>query len=276
MDIIQAIIVGIVQGLTEFLPVSSSAHLIFIQELLGINQPGIAFDVLLHLGTLIAVVGYFFKDIIEMIKAFFLSIADIFKGRFRNGLKENSYKKLAWMIIVGTIPAGIIGVLFDSQIEAIFQSITIPAFLLLITGVLLYVSQRINVGNRNIKNSGIKDSIVIGIGQAFSILPGLSRSGTTISSGLLLGLDKEFAAKFSFLLAIPAIIGATITQIDGIGAGITNNLLPYLLGFFAALISGYLAISILLKLIREKNLDIFAFYCWIVGIAILVYSIFLI
>ncbi len=276
MDVLQAVIVGIVQGLTEFLPVSSSAHLIFVQELLGINQPGIAFDVLLHLGTLVAVVGYFFKDIVEMIKAFVSSIIDLFRGSFREGFRNDPYKKLAWMVIVGTIPAGVVGMLFDAQIEAAFQSITIPAFFLLVTGTLLYVSQRLNVGNRDIKNSGLKDSIIVGIGQAFAILPGLSRSGTTISSGLLIGLDKEFAAKFSFLLAIPAILGAALTQFDGIGAGFDANFLPYILGFLASVISGYLAISILLKLIRERSLDIFAFYCWIVGACVLVYSLFFI
>lgn len=276
MDVLQAVIVGIVQGLTEFLPVSSSAHLIFVQELLGINQPGIAFDVLLHLGTLVAVVGYFFKDIVEMIKAFVSSIIDLFRGSFREGFRNDPYKKLAWMVIVGTIPAGVVGMLFDTQIEAAFQSITISAFFLLVTGTLLYVSQRLNVGNRDIKNSGLKDSIIVGIGQAFAILPGLSRSGTTISSGLLIGLDKEFAAKFSFLLAIPAILGAALTQFDGIGAGFDANFLPYILGFLASVISGYLAISILLKLIRERSLDIFAFYCWIVGACVLVYSLFFI
>lgn len=276
MDVLQAVIVGIVQGLTEFLPVSSSAHLIFVQELLGINQPGIAFDVLLHLGTLVAVVGYFFKDIVEMIKAFVSSIIDLFRGSFREGFRNDPYKKLAWMVIVGTIPAGVVGMLFDTQIEAAFQSITISAFFLLVTGTLLYVSQRLNIGNRDIKNSGLKDSIIVGIGQAFAILPGLSRSGTTISSGLLIGLDKEFAAKFSFLLAIPAILGAALTQFDGIGAGFDVNFLPYILGFLASVISGYLAISILLKLIRERSLDIFAFYCWIVGACVLVYSLFFI
>jgi len=274
IETIKAIIVGIVQGLTEFLPVSSSAHLIFVQKLLGIDQTGIAFDVLLHLGTLLAVIGYFFKDIIEMIKAFFSSIADIFRGRFKEGFKEDSYKKLTWMVIIGTIPAGIIGVVFKDPIEATFQSLTIPAFFLLITGFLLYYSQRLNVGNRNIENSGIKDSLIIGVSQALAILPGLSRSGTTISFGLLLGLDKEFAAKFSFLLAIPAILGATVVQLKGIGAGIDTNLLAYVLGFLAALVSGYLAISILLKLIREKNLDIFAYYCWILGAIVLIYSLF--
>ncbi|MBZ9571137.1 undecaprenyl-diphosphatase UppP [Methanobrevibacter sp. TMH8] len=274
MDILQAIIVGIVQGLTEFLPVSSSAHLIFVQEFFGINQSALAFDVLLHLGTLLAVVSYFFKDIIEMIKAFFSSIADIFRGRFRQGFKEDQYKKLVWMVIIGTIPVGIIGLVFNDQVEAAFNSITIPAFFLLITGVLLYVSQRWNVGNKNIKDVGLKEAILVGIGQACAIIPGLSRSGTTIASGLLIGLDKEFAAKFSFLLAVPAILGASVTELGGITTGLDTNFLPYILGFLAALVSGYLAISILLKLIRERSLDIFVVYCWIVGAAILVYSLF--
>jgi len=275
MDILQGIIIGIVQGLTEFLPVSSSAHLIFAQEFLGVSQPGIAFDVLLHLGTLLAVISYFFKDIVEMIKAFFLSILDIFKGKFKEGFKEDPYKKLAWMVIIGTIPVGIIGVLFKSEIEATFSSLTIPAFFLLITGILLYVSGRLNIGQKDIKDSSLKDTILVGISQAFALIPGLSRSGTTIATGLLIGLDKEFAAKFSFLLAIPAILGATVTQLDGIGGGIDTNLIPYILGFLAALISGYLAISILLKLIKEKSLDIFAYYCWILGAIVLVYSIFM-
>lgn len=274
MDILHAIVIGIVQGLTEFLPVSSSAHLIFAQELLGVNQPGLAFDVLLHLGTLIAVVSYFFKDIVEMIKAFFSSLVDIFRGKFKQGFREEPYKKLAWMVIIGTIPVGIIGVVFDAEVEAAFNSITIPAFFLLITGVLLYVSQRLNVGHKDIKDTSLKESIIVGIGQACAIIPGLSRSGTTIATGLLIGLDKEFAAKFSFLLAVPAILGATVTQLNGIGAGLDSNLLPYVFGFFASLISGYFAISILLKLIRERSLDVFAFYCWIVGAVILVYSLF--
>ena len=276
MDILQAIFIGIVQGLTEFLPVSSSAHLIFAQEFLGVNQPGLAFDVLLHFGTLIAVISYFFKDILKMIKAFFLSIVDIFKWRFKEGFKEDPYKKLAWMVIIATIPVGIVGIAFDTEIEAIFTSLTVPAVFLLITGLLLYISQRLNVGNKDMKNSSIKEAILVGIGQAFAIIPGLSRSGTTIGSGLLIGFDKEFAAKFSFLLSIPAILGATVTQLKGIGTGFDANLIPYVLGFLAAIISGYLAISVLLKIIKEKNLDIFAFYCWIVGAIVLVYSLFLI
>ena len=219
-------------------------------------------------------IGYFFKDVVEMIKAFLSSIADIFRGKFKQGFKEDQYKKLAWLVILGTIPVGLVGILFKTQIEATFNSLTIPAFFLLITGILLYTSQRINIGNRNIEKTGIKDSIIVGIGQALAIIPGLSRSGTTIASGLYLGFDKEFAAKFSFLLAIPAILGASIVQIQDIGTGFDTNIMAYVFGFLAALISGYLAISIVLKLIKEKSLDVFAYYCWIVGAAILIYTMF--
>ncbi|MDR0910979.1 MAG: undecaprenyl-diphosphate phosphatase [Methanobrevibacter sp.] len=271
MDILGGIILGLIQGLTEFLPISSSAHLIFTHEFLGI-APDLGFDVLLHLGTLFAVVAYYFKDIIAMIKAFFSSIIDLFKGRFFKEIKEDNYKKLVWLVIIGTIPIGIVGVLFESEVEAIFTSLWIPAIFLLVTGVLLYVSQRINVGNKNIKELSLKETIIVGIGQALAIMPGLSRSGTTISTGLLVGLDKEFAAKLSFLLAIPAILGAVVVQIKDIGVGFESNLIPYIAGFIIAIISGYLAISFLLKLIKERSLDIFAYYCWIIGIVVLIFS----
>lgn len=274
MDILQAIFIGLVQGLTEFLPVSSSAHLIFVQQFMGlsVDQANLDFDTLLHLGTLLAVVSYFFKDIVEMIKAFFSSILDIFNGRFKQGYQSNQYKKLVWLVLIGSIPAGIIGILFKDVFEGLFQSVTIPALFLLITGILLFVSQRVNVGSKHINQMGVKDTILIGVGQAIAILPGISRSGATISSGLLLGLDKEFAAKFSFILAIPAIMGATLIQIKDIGAGLDANMMPYIAGFLVALISGYLAISLLLKLVKEKSLDIFAYYCWIMGGIILIYS----
>ena len=273
MDIIQAIIVGIVQGLTEFLPISSSAHLIFIQHILNVNQT-LPFDVLLHLGTLVAVFGYFVKDIIAMLKAFFGSIIDIFKGQFKKGFKEDNYKKLAWMVLIGTIPVGFVGLMFESAVETTFKSLMIPAIFLLVTGILLYVSQRINIGKKTVKDMGLKETAIVGISQGIAILPGLSRSGTTISAGLLAGLDKEFAARFSFLLSIPAILGATVTQIPKMSLGFDSSLFAYIFGFIAAAISGYLAISIVLKLIKEKSLDVFAYYCWIVGVAVLIYLIF--
>lgn len=271
MDIIQAIIIGLVQGLTEFLPVSSSAHLIFAQQALGLSDVGLAFDVLLHVGTLVAVVAYFFSDIINMIKGFFLSLIDLKDGKFMEELRRDPYKKLAWLTIIATIPVGIVGVLFNDVVESLFTGITIPAFFLLITGCLLYISQRMNSGRIDLSNITLKEALIMGCGQALAVLPGLSRSGTTIAAGLFSGLDKEFAAKFSFILSVPAILGAGVFQLKDLSGG-SVEIEACIAGFVVAVISGYLAISVLLKLIRERSLDIFAYYCWIVGAIILVGS----
>ena len=274
MDILQAIIIGLVQGLTEFLPVSSSAHLIFTQQALGLSDVGLAFDVLLHVGTLVAVVAYFFQDIINMIKGFFLSLIDLKDGKFMEEVRRDPYKKLAWLTIIATIPVGIVGVLFNDLVESLFTGITVPAFFLLITGCLLYVSQRMNSGRIDLSNITLKEALLMGCGQALAVMPGLSRSGTTIAAGLFSGLDKEFAAKFSFILSIPAILGAGVFQLKDLSGG-NVEIEACIAGFIVAVISGYLAISVLLKLIREKSLDIFAYYCWIVGAVILVGSLIL-
>ena len=274
MDILQAIIIGLVQGLTEFLPVSSSAHLIFTQQALGLSDVGLAFDVLLHVGTLVAVVAYFFSDIISMIKGFFLSLIDLKDGKFMEEVRRDPYKKLAWLTIIATIPVGIVGVLFNDLVESLFTGITVPAFFLLITGCLLYVSQRMNSGRIDLSNITLKEALLMGCGQALAVMPGLSRSGTTIAAGLFSGLDKEFAAKFSFILSIPAILGAGVFQLKDLSGG-SVEIDACIAGFIVAVISGYLAISVLLKLIREKSLDIFAYYCWIVGAVILVGSLIL-
>ena len=142
MDIIQAIIIGLVQGLTEFLPVSSSAHLIFAQQALGVSDVGLAFDVLMHVGPLVAVIVYFFNDIVNMIKGFLLSLVDLKEGKFISEVKKDPYKKLAWLTILATIPVGVVGVLFNDVVEEMFTGLTIPAFLLLVTGCLLYISQQ--------------------------------------------------------------------------------------------------------------------------------------
>ena len=274
MDIFQAIIIGLVQGLTEFLPVSSSAHLIFAQQALGVSDVGLAFDVLMHVGTLVAVIVYFFNDIVNMIKGFLLSLVDLKDGNFIREIKKDPYKKLAWLTILATIPVGVVGVLFNDIIESMFQGLTIPAFLLLVTGCLLYVSQRMNTGRIDVRNMTIKEALIMGCGQALAVLPGLSRSGTTIAAGLFAGLDKEFAAKFSFILSIPAILGAAVFQLKDLSGG-SVEIGACIAGFVVAVISGYLAISVLLKIVREKSLDIFAYYCWIVGLIVLIGSLIL-
>lgn len=273
MDILQGIIIGIVQGLTEFLPVSSSAHLVFAQRLLGVES-SLAFDTFLHLGTLIAVLWFFRWDIIKMLKSWWLSIGDILQGKFREGFYADPYKRLAWYVILATIPVGIVGVLFEDSVDALFAgALYVPAFFLFVTGTILYLSQRMNSGNVNLNNISKKEALWMGLGQACAILPGLSRSGTTIAAGLTIGLEKEFAAKFSFILSIPAILGAFVLQLKDIGSAMDANFLPVFLGFIAAILAGYFAIKWMLDLIQNRSLDIFAYYCWVMGIIVFMGSI---
>ena len=273
MDILQGIIIGIVQGLTEFLPVSSSAHLVFIQNILGVES-SLAFDTFLHLGTLIAVLWFFRYDIIKMLSAWILSLEDLIQGRFKEGFYSDPYKRLAWYVILATIPVGIVGVLFEDSVDALFSgALYVPAFFLFVTGTILYLSQRMASGNINLNNITKKEALWMGLGQACAILPGLSRSGTTIAAGLTIGLDKEFAAKFSFILSIPAILGAFLLQAKDIGSALDVNFLPVFLGFIASIIAGYLAIKWMLDLIKNRSLDIFAYYCWVVGIVVFMGSI---
>lgn len=273
MDILQGIIIGIVQGLTEFLPVSSSAHLVFIQNLLGVES-SLAFDTFLHLGTLIAVVWFFRYDIYKMLKSWWLSLGDILQGRFREGFYDDPYKRLAWYVIMATIPVGIVGLLFEDSVDALFSgALYVPAFFLFVTGTILYLSQRMPSGNVNYNNITKKEALFMGLGQACAILPGLSRSGTTIAAGLTIGLDKEFAAKFSFILSIPAILGAFILQVKDIGSAMDANFLPVILGFIASIIAGYMAIKWMLDLVQNRNLDIFSYYCWLMGLIVFMGSI---
>ncbi|MGZ7135820.1 MAG: undecaprenyl-diphosphate phosphatase, partial [Methanobacterium sp.] len=214
MDIIQAIIIGIVQGLTEFLPVSSSAHLVFAPQIMHV-QSSLAFDTILHVGSLVAVVIYFWNDIIHMIKSFVSSLIDIPRGRFREGIREDQFKRLAWLVIIGTIPAGLAGVLFKDFFESLFNNIPAVGFFLIITGFLLWGSERVSrriKEKTSLKEMSIKNSLIIGIFQALAIAPGISRSGATISAGLFLGLERELAARYSFLLSIIAILGAALVQ----------------------------------------------------------------
>lgn len=273
MDPIQAIIMGIAQGLTEFLPVSSSAHLVIVPQLIGIDTASksmLPFDTVLHLGTLVAVIGFYFKDVIELIKSFFLSLKDLFSGTFKEGFREDPYKRMAWLIIIATIPTGLIGLLFKDFFEGLFNNLTAVGFFLIITGFILWISENMETGKKDISKVSKKEALIVGLAQSCAIAPGISRSGATIASSLILGIDRETAAKYSFLLSIPAILGATLIQVKDIGAGLSDGLLVYLLGFLAAAISGYFAIKLLLKIVREKSLTIFSYYCWFVGAVILI------
>ncbi|MGE5422148.1 MAG: undecaprenyl-diphosphatase UppP [Ignavibacteriales bacterium] len=254
MGIFEALVLGLVQGLTEFLPVSSSGHLVIFQHLFGIKETPITFDVLLHLGTLVAVFIVFWPDIASIIK--------------------KPFSRLSYLIIIGCIPAGLMGVLLEPVFEKAFQSLLVVGIGLLITGFLLVLSERISrdsLSFKGWKETTFLDALIIGIMQGIAITPGISRSGSTIAGSLIRGLDREYAARFSFLLSVPVILGAGVVQLKDIPAGTFagTNWLPLLMGPLAASITGYFAIRIVLRLIKGGNLSVFAYYCWAVGVIVI-------
>lgn len=260
MNAVQALILGMVQGLTEFLPVSSSAHLVLVPDLMGWDLPSTSFDLVLHLGTLVSVVVYFWRDLVEIIRAF-----------ARPDEAGRPLRRLGALLIIGTVPAAVIGGLFQSKFEEIFNQPTEVAVFLLITGVLLVAAEAAARKRRHIKDLKTVDAALIGLAQAVAIAPGISRSGATISAGLFLGFTREAAARFSFLLSIPIIAGATFVKLrHGMGDA-PEGQLALLFGFIAAALAGFAAIKFLLGYVRRHNLRIFALYCWVVGIGVLLW-----
>ena len=272
INIIQALILGMVQGLTEFLPISSSAHLVIVPELLGVES-SLAFDTLLHVGTLIAVISYFRSDLIAMIKAFFSSLADIPRGRFKEEIRNDQFKRLAWLILVGTIPAGLMGILLKDFFESLFSSVSAVGYFLLITGFILWGVERMPRGEKKTKEISFTNSLIVGIAQGCAIAPGISRSGATIATSLYLGFDREMAARFSFLLSIPAILGAALIQLKDLTAGFDISTGAFVGGLISAMIFSYLAIKFLMGYIKKHSLVIFAYYCWTVGIITLLLTV---
>ncbi|MCI5866725.1 MAG: undecaprenyl-diphosphate phosphatase [Methanosphaera sp.] len=266
MDLISAIILGAVQGISEFLPISSSAHLVLVPHLLGV-ETSLVFDTILHLGTLVAIFSVFWKDIVNILKGFILSILDLTESKevFLKGIREVPAKRFAWLLIVATIPTGIMGILFKDAIETIFRGTLFIGVFLIITGILLYMSERHKSGSITERDMTFKQAIALGVCQGLAVLPGISRSGATISAGLFAGLNREYAARYSFILSIPAVLGAGLIQIKDI---VTIDVSAFVLvaGFLSSVIFGYLSIKLLLKMIEGWSLDIFAFYCWIIGI----------
>ncbi|ABC56434.1 MULTISPECIES: undecaprenyl-diphosphate phosphatase [Methanosphaera] len=273
LDILSAIILGAVQGISEFLPISSSGHLVLVPALLGI-ETGLAFDTILHIGTLVAIFTFFWKDIINLIKGFILSIIDLTEGVdiFKRELHRVPEKRFAWLIIVGTIPTGIMGILLKDAIETIFRGTLFVGIFLLVTAAVLYYSERHSSGQITQKDMSFKQALIVGICQGLAVFPGISRSGSTIASGLCLGLNREYAARYSFLLSIPAVIGAGLIQIKDI-ATLDASASVLLAGFISSVIFGYLSIKLLMKMIKGWSLDIFAYYCTIIGIITIILSV---
>lgn len=265
MNIWEAIILGIVQGLTEFLPVSSSGHLTLGKAILGVSEKGILFEVIVHLGTLFAVFTAFWQDILWLLRGIKAKIRPSSVHSFVEENDDPSAFRYVAYIMWATIPAMIVGLFLENYIEQAFSNPLLTCYLLLATGGILLLSRF------GLKSSGrltIRRSFVIGIVQAFAILPGISRSGSTIAAGMLLGIEREEAARFSFLMAIPAIGGAFVLQVkELIAAPPTYDFIVVLIiGFFVSYASGFAAIKILMSLVRKGRFDYFAWYCFAVGL----------
>jgi undecaprenyl-diphosphatase len=261
MTLGHAIFLGIVQGITEFLPISSSGHLVFFQSLFGLKEPPIFFDVMLHLGTLLAVVVYFWADILEILQGVGATL------RRKEGGKQGTYF-LLW-IIVATIPTGLIGLLFKDWFESFFSQPKLVGGMLLITGFFLWLTRWTKKEGRKIMTMGWMDSILIGIAQGIAIIPGISRSGATISTGVFCGLDRELSGKFSFLLSIPAILGATVLEFRKIDS--FEDFSTILLGTVIAFGVGILSLTALMKINKIGKISSFSYYCWIIGIGIIIF-----
>jgi undecaprenyl-diphosphatase len=274
MDLLQAIVLGAVQGLTEFLPISSSAHLIIVPALLGWPQPGLEFDMALHLGTLVAVFSYFWRDLLAMALALPRSLV---AGRPMG----DPQSRLALLIIIGCIPAGLAGVLFEDRIKAQFYSdagldigLLVIAATLIVLGLLLWLADRLAAHLRELKDLRWRDAIVIGLAQALALIPGVSRSGSTITAGLFVGLSRPAAARFSFLLGTPLILAAGLKQVldlaqAGLGA---LSLSALLAGFLTSAVVGYLCIAFLLRYLATRTTTVFAVYRLALGLGVLIFA----
>ena len=275
MSYLNAIILGLVQGIAEFLPISSSGHLSIAQNLFGLSTEGtndMLFDVLLHLGTLMAVFVAYWTEIREMIVEFFNMVGDVAKGKKQKTVPPA--RRLIAMILIGTLPLFAILPIKDF-VGGLSQNTYFIGGALLVTGFLLVACDRVRKGKKNEGTATMKDAILVGIGQAIATCPGISRSGMTITMGCFCGFERKFAVRFAFLLSIPAVVGANILEIaDALGNGINPALLPmYGVGVVVAAVSGYLCIR-LLKMIAEKGkFGAFAYYCWAMGVVTIVLSV---
>ncbi len=276
MDIFQALILGLVQGTTEFIPVSSSAHLIIVPWLFGWPDPGLAFDVALHLGTLAALLIFFAGDWGRLFRAGIASIAE-------RKIGDDVDRRLAWLIVIGCIPGAIVGALAESKIEELFHrpnagynagAMIAMGVIIALLGAALFVGERVAKHLRRMESLSLKDAVLIGVSQALAIFPGVSRSGATITAGLFLNLTRDAAARYSFLLSAPIIAGAGAKSIFKLmrGGVPSSEWIFFGVGFLAALLSGYAGIKYLLRFLQRNSTDVFVYYRWLLAALVIVFA----
>ena len=276
MSYFEAIILGLVQGLAEFLPISSSGHLALLQQAFGIHEDKVLlFAVLLHVGTLISVFIVYWKDIWELIVELCLTIRDLCTGKGLR-LAERPIRKLGVMIIVATIPTAIIGLVFSDFFDSLYNSVIPIGVGLIITGFLLIFAEKKGEGNRGIQQMNFRNAIFIGLVQGVAICPGISRSGSTLFGSLICNLDRKFAVKFVFLISIPSILGSAVLEAPAaLEAGVTAaEGGPVLVGMLVAAVSGLVAIKTMIKIVSGKKLSYFSYYVWALGLFVVLYGIF--
>lgn len=276
MTLFEAIVLGLVQGLSEFLPISSSGHLALLQYFFGIEGENVlAFAVLLHIGTLVSLFIVYWKDLFALIYELFMVFKDIFTGK---GLRINANptRRLGFMILVATIPTSLMGLLLNDLFSAMYLSLTVIGVGLLITGVILWIAERLGANRKGVKEMKFRNALLVGICQGIAICPGISRSGSTLFGGLISGLDRAFAVKFAFLISVPTILGSAILEAPkAFKEGFQMDIfLPVLVGVIVAAISGFVAIKTMIKVVSGKKLYYFSFYTWALGVIVLIYAFF--
>lgn len=269
VDYINAIIIGLIQGLTEFLPVSSSGHLVLSQHLLGVRMPGLTFEIFLHFGTLVSVFWVFRRRLIDIVKSFLALIKKDQWSRF----KTCEDRWFGLLLILGSIPTAIIAFLLQDYVTQAFDSTLFVGVALLLTGALLWVADVIPGGKKDIGRTTVLDALFIGIFQGLAIFPGVSRSGATISGSLYRGLDKKTAAEYSFLLSVPAVLGASLMEVIGLVKDnqMGGDWLFYLVGIVVSATAGIFAIRFFINLLVNNRLRYFSVYCWLVGTLVIIF-----
>lgn len=262
MSVLEAIVLGIVQGLTEFLPVSSSGHLRIVPALLGWDDPGAAFTAVIQLGTMAAVVFYFWGDLWRIGRAWLRSLVD-------SDHRSDPDARMGWYLIVATIPIGLFGVVFKDQIESGARDLRLIASTLILLGLVLALAERVGDRRKNLDDLGVRDGTAIGLAQTLALVPGVSRSGSTISAGLFLGYDRETAARFSFLLSVPAIVGSGLYEMREIGGADAPGAVPTLLAAIVSFVVGYAAIAWLLRWLVRHSTMVFVFYRIALGLLLI-------
>ncbi len=267
MSYLMSAVLGFVQGVAEFLPISSSGHLTLFQHFFGMEQADMMFNILLHFATLIAVCIYYFRDIRDMICQFFLWLGELLRPG-KKSVPMPDARRLVLLIVMGTLPLFAV-LLFKDAVEQLNNSPALVCCALLLTGTILFLSDRMVSGKKNVRTAGMKDALIVGLAQGLATVPGLSRSGCTITMGLAVGFERKFAVRYSFLMSLPAVLGATLLEVvDALSTpgAFDSTLLPkYLLGMAVAGVVGYFAIALVNLLVDKGRFGRFAYYCWGAG-----------